>query len=70
MVRVSLIVGGAAAVGVIGTSTTALVTTTASIAAATSIVLPKSILETLATIMVHARMERARCIGISAEIEA
>jgi hypothetical protein len=58
-----------------GTSTTALAatasaaTTTSSIAAATSIVLPKSILETLAPVMVHARMERAQCIGVRADVK-
>jgi hypothetical protein len=76
VVRVSLIIGGAAAVGIIGTSTAALVATaastatTASVATATSIVLPKLILETLALSMDHARMERAWCIGISVKIEA
>jgi hypothetical protein len=50
-------------------ATAASTTTTASISAATSIVLPKSILETLASSMVHARMERAG-IGIRANIEA
>jgi hypothetical protein len=43
--------------------------TTASVAAASSIVLSKTILKTLAPSMIHARMKRARCININGKVE-